>query len=257
MTSSIDKFNKWIASFSGCDGGSPDANTWFCGIEWGMPKEYIDKSNRNSIRYYDDVLKHEIEGGYYKPADKYVMQKEMYYPYGRSLAKLYAAINGEPVDKYIQFAEKTVDNEIFKMNLYPIPFPNVADELWQQHGLDKLTGLQSKQIYRTWCFLHRFPYISSQVKERSPKLIVATGITYLTDFVVCFAGSGGIDNINMESLSCESDSNKAKRTYYWTKINNRTTLVVIPFFGGPNGLNSDFLLGEIGKRIRQIKEQGN
>lgn len=27
---------EWACSFSGCDGGNPNAPIWLCGIEWGL-----------------------------------------------------------------------------------------------------------------------------------------------------------------------------------------------------------------------------
>ena len=42
------------------------------------------------------------------------------------------------------------------------------------------------------------------------------------------------------------------RTMYWAKINEQTTIVVTPFFGGVYGLNSDALLQAFGNKIREI-----
>ena len=82
-------------------------------------------------------------------------------------------------------------------------------------------------------------------KSPSPKLIIGTGISYLTDFFACYAGAINIDSvINVGKLKSK------ERKYYWAKLKNGTTLVVIPFFSSQSGLNSDELLQEMGEKIR-------
>ena len=154
--------------------------------------------------------------------------------------------------KYEEVANDCKDSEIFKMNLYPIAFPNTDDGLWDKYGLTKITGLPSKEIYRTWCFLHRFPAINKQVTNYSPKYIIATGISYLTDFVVCFSGEKSDEMIHKEEIKPQSEANKSTRNFYWRRLNQKTILVVTPFFGGPNGMNSDYLLQQLGERIRNL-----
>jgi hypothetical protein len=138
-------------------------------------------------------------------------------------------------------------SEIFRTNLYPIAFNSAKPELWKQNGLDIITGFKEKNLFKTWCFLNRFPAISKIVEEKSPKLIIGTGVNYLTDFFVCYAGSLNSDNIiNVGELKTK------KRQYYWARIGENTTLVVIPFFSSQSGLNSNELLQEMGEKIREL-----
>lgn len=236
-----DNFIKWACSLSGCDGGNPNAKIWLSGIEWGFRG---DPSN-----YYANELPTEIAQGEYKPkSQQYPWEDSFVYPYGKSLAKLYYAIKGGDVKNYRKLADESDKHELFKTNLYPIAFNSVDPKLWKDYKLNELTGFDEKHLFKTWCFLHRFPAISKMVSEKSPKLIIGTGISYLTDFFACYAGSTNIDTtINTGELT-----KTKKRQYYWAKLSNGTTLVVIPFFSSQFGLNSGDLLQEMGEKIKEL-----
>ncbi|MEA3222767.1 MAG: hypothetical protein U9P49_06340 [Thermodesulfobacteriota bacterium] len=161
----------WACSYSGCDGGNPKAEIWICGIEWGFAKEkrwdnetYEKKLNE----YYKKELPEEIsKGGDIPLKDKYYIRENLDYPYGINVAKLYSAIIGEKVGKYRDVAEKSKGSEIFRMNLYPIAFRNTDENFWKGYELDKLTGFEEKHLFKTWCFLNRFPAIAKKIKNMS------------------------------------------------------------------------------------------
>ena len=206
--------------------------------------------------YYKSELREEIRKGEFRPNEKeYVWENHIDYTYGRSFAKLYAAIQGDNnVKQYKKLLKKWDNSEIFKLNLYPIAFDSTDETLWQQYGLDKTTGLDEKHLFQTWCFMNRFPAFANLRKNHPPKLIIGTGVSYLRDFLVCFGGDDKNSAlIRYGDIKPVSKTNKQNmRRYYWVKIDNRTTLVVIPFFSGSYGLNSDYLLQEMGNRIREI-----
>lgn len=237
-------FSEWACSLSGCDGGNPDADVWLSGIEWGNPY----------TAYYKEELPKEIQAGPYTPGLKiYDWQEHMGYSYGRNVAKLYCAIKNIPVETYREATRSYHGTELFKMNLYPIAFSNTDDKLWQINNLHELTGFQDKHLFKTWCFLNRFPKISNFTKTKAPKLIIGTGVTYLTDFLACFAGSLNLDGaIQVGSLLSKSSKEKPIRKYYWAKLTNGTTIVVIPFFSGQFGLNSNDLIQQMGNKIRAL-----
>jgi len=253
-------FIDWACSFSGCDGGSASADYWFCGIEWGFGKgklEDNDSYQKRLKKYYEVDLPEEIQMGNYNPFDEYDMKEHIAYPYGVSLAKLYTAMIGKDVAAFNDVVRESNGNEIFKMNLYPIAFRNTDYRFWQEHNMEETTGFQEKHIFRTWCFLHRFPSISEKLKQMNskPKVIVGTGVSYLDDFFACFAGPKGADNIRMEKLKPKSEKNsKVDRTFYWSKIHSETMLFVVPFFSGQYGLNSNYLLQEMGNEINKISK---
>ena len=110
-------------------------------------------------------------------------------------------------------------------------------------------------FFQTWCFINRFPYFSELRKEKHPKLIVCTGVSYLRDFFIFFGGnSENSATIQYEDVSPSPGSKiENKRRFYWVHLDHSTTLFVIPFFSGSYGLNSDYLLQKTGDRIREIR----
>ncbi|OYV45561.1 MAG: hypothetical protein B7X10_05640 [Burkholderiales bacterium 21-58-4] len=140
-------------------------------------------------------------------------------------------------------------SEIFKLNLYPIGFHNTDGNLWKKYGLEELTGFSEKHLFKTWCFLNRFPRMAALASEKHPKLIIGTGINYVTDFFACFAG---YDVPDIEIKSDEITQDGSTRVYYWARLKQGTTLVVTPFLSGRYGLNSDNLLQEMGNRISKL-----
>jgi len=108
-------FIDWACSQSGCDGGNLKADTWICGIEWGQ-------GSYGEGKYYRDELPKEIEAGAYIPGGNYDWAAHLKYTYGRSFAKLYAATKGEEIENYQDFVLARSDQDIYKLNLYPIAF---------------------------------------------------------------------------------------------------------------------------------------
>lgn len=252
-----ENFRNWACSFSGCEGGYIKSPIWICGIEWGFSKEKGQSEEDYQIKlknYYSKTLKEEIGKGKYTPEEShYDVFKGWDYQYGQKVAKLYTAIQGGQVSTSYEAVKSCTGSEIFRLNLYPIAFPNEWDGLWRDYNLHDVTGFESKQIFRTWCFLHRFPWIASQVREHEPKLIIGTGIGYLTDFIVSSGGADVIENIHQKEISVESESGTtSNRKIFWAKIGAKTTLVVTPFFGSPYGLNSDKLIQAFGEKIREL-----
>lgn len=247
MTALSAKFEEWACSLSGCDGGNPDADTWMCGIEWG---------GNNTDGYYQKHLPAEIAAGEYTPENKYDWKKHQKYNFGKNVAKLYAAYQGHDVNEYDKYLGEFDDQSLFKLNLYPIAFRHTGNDLWREHGLQKATGFQDKELYRIWCFFNRFPKYVDLAKKHQPKLIIGLGVSYLIDFFACFAGNRGIaSQITIETIEPQAKTNSSTRTFYWAKVGPETTLAVVPFFSGSNGLNSYYLLGETGKRLREIVDE--
>lgn len=241
-----ENFMNWACSLSGCDGGNINAETWVCGIEWG-----------NADGDYYKKLPEEInKGKATPPCDKFDWEESITYPYGRSFAKLYAAIRGKEVQDYKDLIDGYDDqkwdgSELFKLNLYPISFSSTDESLWRKNNLDKITGFDEKYLFQTWCFFNRFPEFSAMRAEKKPKLIIGTGNGYLRDFLMCFAwGKENSNAIKGGRLKSNSKANGKERVYYWVEI-EETTLFVIPFLSGPYGLNSDYLLQKMGEIIQK------
>jgi hypothetical protein len=236
----------WACSLSGCDGGNIDADIWLCGIEWG--------GGSHGNYYTDDLPKEINQGEVVLTHDKHNWKDSITYPYGLSFAKLYTAINGGKVENYKE-VENLNGKELFKLNLYPIAFNSTAHNLWHENNLDEITGFENKHLFNTWCFFNRFPAFSKLTKEHKPKLIIGTGVGYLLDFLMFFGGGENTDKLHSEKIVPKSESNKSDRTFYWVNLDGNTLLVVIPFFSGRYGLNSNYLLQEMGSRISKLLEQ--
>ncbi|SDB43376.1 hypothetical protein SAMN05660653_02097 [Desulfonatronum thiosulfatophilum] len=244
-----EKFKDWSCSLSGCDGGDPEkAKIWFCGIEWGYSKK--DATEFEKIEYYTEKLPQEINEGTYRPENNYPWKESLRYSYGRNIAKLYSVIETGDINNYIKTIDGLNGSEIFKLNLYPIPFNNTSEELWIKYKLNETTGFENKNIYKTWCYMNRFPNIAKLTDEYKPKIVIGTGLSYFNDFFVCFSGYEKYNMMINYGILKSKDSER-KVCYYWSKINTNTTLFVIPFFSSQYGLNSDYLIEEMGKNIRE------
>lgn len=239
-----ENLKKWACSFSGCDGGNIKSDIWLCGIEWGYQGTEEEKEN-----YYQEGLRCEINKGEVKnPCENFSWKDSLTYTYGWNFAKLYKAIKGENIDDY-----KNIENneDLFRLNLYPIAFSSTDYKLWTKYDLHKTTGFEDKYLFNIWCFFNRFSFFSKIRKENNPELIICTGVDYLKDFLMCFSA----ENIDIQTgnIKAKSDANKTKngRTYYWVKV-DKTLLVVVPFLSGRYGLNSNHLLQEMGNKIKAL-----
>lgn len=243
-----ENFRKWACSLSGCDGGNEDADFWLCGIEWGH------RGSEDGSYYRNELPKEIAAGTYSYDTERYNWRKTLKTPFGRNVAKLYAAYSGYDVENYKDLSKAYNGTELFKLNLYPIAFHSTDPKLWKIWGLQDITGMPEKHLFQTWCFLNRFPAISKLVNEKRPRVIVGTGLGYLRDFFMCFGGSGKTaDQINVGEIEPQQNSNnRGNRKYYWAKVTPNTTLVVLPFFSGSNGLNSNYLIQKAGDRIREL-----
>jgi len=237
------KFKEWACSLSGCDGGNPDAEIWICGIEWGLGKK------DNAAEYYNTTLPNEIAQGKVTPFGPYDWKGTLKTPYGKNVAKLVCSIKDGRAADYPDYIEKN-QPEIFKLNLYPIAFNNTSSQLWNNH-LKKLTGFDEKYLFKIWCARNRFPHFSELVSRKNPKWIIGTGISYLMDFFVCFAGNNLL-NTGIGDGKITKASDNSTRSYCWAKLTDNTTLVVIPFFSGSHGLHSDELIEKMGKIISNL-----
>ena len=205
--------------------------------------------------YYSKQLPEEISRGAVIPSLNYIWNEQTGHRFGKSVAKLFMAVNGLPAENYLNLENECKDSRLLKLNLYPISFRNTDNDLWQKYSIKKLTGLESKEAYRIWCFLNRFPAIAKEVKKYSPKVIIGVGVGYIEDFYSCFAGPREAEYINVGQVQSESNKGSATRTYYWSIINDgQTLLAVIPFFSSPNGLNSDELLNKMGDEICKMQK---
>jgi hypothetical protein len=233
-----DKFIAWANSFSGCDGGNLEGAFWFCGIEYGGNKDpsHLNLTPITVPGHVDDEWR-----------DKSFLKSR----YNQNLVKLYKAILSSS-ESTKQFSKKhkifgKTSNE-FKVNLYPINFPDDGVDNWTEVHYN-LTGLLTKRLYQAWCQLHRFQRIREWVEQYSPKVIVCTGSSYFREFLMAFSGPESVFKHNTVNLT-------GNRKLKWVQSNaDKTIVFVTPFLGNRHGLNSNRLLSLCGKKIASICEE--
>jgi hypothetical protein len=250
----FDKLRLWATErLAGCDGGNiARARVWLCGIEWGWRKDDINEPESKRKEYYKSGILEEIEAALPPLSKDYDFIKINRYRFNQQFAKLYAALHGYSVENYLQELPNFDRNDVFKMNLYPIAFRYDRDSLWKEYGLNHtFPTFPDKESYREWCRQNRFPYFNSLVKQYRPEIIICTGLGYHKDFYRAF-GDGELEEfLQSESTIREKDGvNSKPRTFYHSQLANGTHLFVIPFLVSRHGLNSHYLLEQMGKIIR-------
>ena len=233
----------WIHSFSGCDGGSLNSDTWLCGIEWGYEKA----TENDRKKYYEYELPKEVAAGEVELNTDYDFFAEgsLGYPFNLAFAKMYAAIQKDKVANYNIRREP-----ILKLNLSPIAFRQDCHSLWND-DLVTATGFFTKADFMN-CINkgHRFSEIRKKYK---PRLIVCIGNGRRESFSKGFFGDNKIQ-LERETLMPEKENKNQNNRYIYYAKHEGTLLVVTPFSTSPNGLNSDYLLQQAGNKIMELMQ---
>ena len=181
--------------------------------------------------------------------DSYSVEQQMQWPYNRKLFKLLAAIHGQDIANYQEFANHHKpfvkgSPGFFKGNLYPYGFRSVQD---YTEEAQREIGLQSKDDYYAWCNAHRLPAIREWVEEYQPKMFIGIGISCASQFATAVFGEGV--ELSEKTITI---NNHTKRLY--SHVQGWKKLVVVPHFSGPYGLNSNQSIKESGEYIREIMD---
>ncbi|MBL7005436.1 MAG: hypothetical protein ISR69_15585 [Gammaproteobacteria bacterium] len=211
-------FRKMALSQYGCDGGNLASKIWTCGLEWGGG--YDDNQIKSSDMKELALGAWDLDGE--SVIDSLAAQ------YNQKLAWFFSYLFKWDVSKYTDEAVKYglfCHNGIgYKMNAFPLSYKNRNSVSWEQKTKD-LIGLHSFEIYKEWCIQERGKYFQKLASTHSPKLILCTGITSTMEFIRFFG--------------CDLESYREIKGINLAKTNKGNTLVmVVPFFGGANGINS-------------------
>jgi hypothetical protein len=214
-------FEAWaIDPFEGGDGGdagSPRApSIWVFGIEHGdainlVPEAPAPRAERD-----------------------YSIDRQLRYPYNVALFKLLAAMHGEPIEHYEQFARIHQPwvpgvSGYLKGNLYPYPCRTV--EHWSEQARQE-TGFEHKDEMVAWCQAHRLPAIADAVRRHKPRLFIGVGVSCCSDFARAFFGA----DVPLQVFQFAVNGSTKKIRY---AKHNESCLVVLPHVSGTsNGLNS-------------------
>lgn len=239
-----DALEAWVNSFSGCDGGSLEAQTWLCGIEWGSAGN-SEQDAQERQTYYGTILPEEISRGSVALNQDYQFftEESAQYPFNWALIKLYAAIHDLDASQYLD-----IPDPILKLNLFPIAFQKDDYSLWSE-SLQNAVDFPSKEDFKTYVSsLSRF---SALRQAHKPRLIIGVGSMHARDFQKAFFGDAPV-RLQKNAIKPESTNGNQNNRYLRFVRHDGTLLVVIPFATGTNGLNSDYLLQEAGKVIRDL-----
>lgn len=219
------QIKQWLTDFSGCNGGNigskDNPSIWVCGIEWGTG--YTADSLRYNI--YDEKWENNPNFGDGELDDS---------RFNQVVYKVLYALNGsDDLADYMDFAKQhhifmqDSQSPYYKMNLYPISFPNTDHSHWTKE-FSEITGFKDKDDYLNACEQHRFPMMKNWVQTYCPKLILCFGKSYADDFNLAFS-----DN---QTKFFAIEINELTLQY---KVNdNGTIIVVLPFPNMPTGLKS-------------------
>lgn len=246
-------FENWAMDFSGMDGGNPQSDVWFCGIEYGgsiknldtmsfsreLDKDWISWSELDDLPYTDPKNGRE-------PEDKITGAD----PFNLSIFKIISKLPARSDCNMLYTALFGKSGECFKMNLYPISFKSHSDELWSKAYYDKI-GFLTKSQYKAWCMDYRFPALGGLVKKYAPKVLVCFGTTLKDEYSIAFSENEAevFSQFEVKEISTES----ARRTIFHKLIcGGATRLIVVPFPAKPSGLNSDVLLSVTADFIQEF-----
>lgn len=212
----------------GGDAGSPDApSIWLFGQEHGDALNLgpVPEASRDKRDYSIDA--------------------QLRYPFNRNAFKLFAAIHGEPVTRYEQFARLHQpwvpgSRGYFKGNLYPYPCRDLGT--WSATAARE-TGFDRKDEFIAWCNGHRLPAIADAVRSHRPRLFIGIGATMAREFSLAYFGAP----LPLETYQFAVGGHTKKIRY---ATHNSGRLVVLPHISsGSNGLNSDDALQIAGSFI--------
>lgn len=236
MTIVNSDFAKWAVGFSGCDGGNPMGSIWVCGIEPGGGE------TRGKV-HFADVTVPGFVGDPSNSRDEFIRHQHNW-----KAVKLLAAMQQEDVSAYKDFYARSAcfarDSSYFKLNLFPLSFPNTSHSHWEP-WIAELTGFASKREYEIWCETNRFPVMADWARTYRPKAIICTGTT--DPFCTWFQKAFGFEHGTMSEATVEG-----KLVKHFVTRNGATHVVITYFLGGRRGLNSNKQIEATGHYIARL-----
>jgi len=238
------EFAEWAASFSGCDGGNPHGDIWVCGLEHGGEAGNPCKRMAGGPIYEPPL-------GYDRP------ECNLDYPYNQNLLRIFCGIYGQPPSAYAEFNQKHnpfvgKGQNFFKINLFPLKFPNNENYLWES-GHTECTGFTNKKSYTRWCLTHRLEFLRDQIHTYQPKVIIGVGTGHRGGFKRLLSENPRNVPLSKEVATVAKWKNGEKhKEVEYSDPNDHTVLAVIPFPGKPSGPQSNDEMEKFGRKIAEI-----
>lgn len=232
-----------FASFTGMEGGNPEAALWVCDgapLSTGMPLADTFQSRLTAPAWDAEFRQRHARTmprwqTHYRIARVMAAARASTLPPGRS-----------PIDAQEYFARHLYAPHgwDFKLNLYPLPDRPDAAQPWTR-TFGEQPELRSKAAYVRLCREGgRFRFLGALRRKYQPRVLLCLGERYQRDYLRAF-GFWGI--LPQEAILQPADRPWRLQVYQ----HEGTALVLTPSFGGANGLSSDVLLDALGTMLSQ------
>jgi len=134
-------FKKVAVSFAGGDGGNPNSDVWFCGLEWGIGDESSSDDFYEKFSLSPKLIPHswvedDFDGSWTAQYNRKICWFLWYY-YNLEWK------NGESAEHFVKKYDVLYPQGIgFKLNMLPINFKNRSSIKWNEQFI-KLTGFET------------------------------------------------------------------------------------------------------------------
>lgn len=217
------QFKRTALSLAGCDGGNPNSEIWFCGLEHGYDssttlEDFLALSD-NTIYSWD----HSDYIGSWTAQYNAKICWFLWYFYHLEWN------DGENAETFVKRHHILYSEQAkgigFKLNMLPLGFKKRNAVNWTEQ-YQQATGFASFTEYRNWCIEYRGAFFRELIRTHKPKVIVCTGISEVSNFIRFFTGN---------TVFTYSTNPTIKIAYAQFED---TLICVCPFFGGAWGINS-------------------
>lgn len=209
-------FNTLGSNILDLDGGNIEAKLWFCGIEPNIEvhENYVNEYQKKATQYFKNDFRIENFPIPYYESDisKWSVDSKI-----KTVISSWCGFDYQ--SNYNQ------DAPVFKLNLFPLPAPNVPS--WN-HFHKKITGCTLKSEYYGRCIGQRFPLLRELVLKYDPKVIVCIGREFINEFIYAFWGD---NNFDKTSKSIPIRPNERHPQIHIHTKDGFPTLIETPFFG--------------------------
>jgi hypothetical protein len=235
----IDFYTSLESNLIGFDGGNIRSPLWFSGLEWGSSDEKI---TANITRPTYSIANFDVP--YLSKEWKGKTPQFFKWQFDQKIAKLLCRVFDFEggYKEYMREKYCEVDSNEFKVNLFPLPAPQI--DKWSAEHIE-LTKTRIKYHYQTYCAQYRFKLLHALVNEFKPKVIVCFGHGYMEEFKLAFWGEGSPASLTETKFKIGE-----RNIISVLSSNHATKLIVAPFLGRNLRANSD--LEEIADIVKNI-----
>lgn len=222
----LQKIKRNEHSFIGIDGGNPNSDFWFCGIEFGSELEGMES-------YYEQFVKFYKINEFLIPYRENCPEQFLKSFFDKYLASIYSNLfqgnenpNKNQIDSILKNDLYNKSSKIFKLNLFPIAKKDVS---WDKNFEEKLKI--TKDEYYGRIFNNRVAFIKKLAENFKPKIIVCFSTKYYTEyFERTFFNEK--EKINYQFDSVKLSNGKIGNIKLFE--NNSLKIIIIPFLGRGN-----------------------